>query len=552
MTKKILRSGAALALGALTACGGGGGSTSLAPAPRASTAAAQRTTANFTIAVPRATTTASTTRRPKYISPNTQSVIVTLVSVNGTAVTPPALIATNLTASNPACTITSGALTCTVSAPATAGNDVFSIATYDAPQTSASPTTPVGNLLSTATVPVTVVANQANAPATPLVLGGIVQTFVATFAADPHISGSSTAGFSIVGSQPYTLTLMAKDADGNIIVGSGAPTLPTLTTTSSALAITQVNASTYTFQVKRFSAAPVPVTGTVSGAPTGVGATTIGFNVTTVEELWIGAGSVLGFALTPGAAPTAIPSDTITTGLTFPEGLAFDATGNLWVVDGNSDKITEYVPGTNTIAATISASFAPRGIAFDAHGNLWASNLDAQGTVQEYVPPLNNAPVAATISAGLSNPAGIAFDANGDLWVANQSTGAGVNEYVPPTPGAPIANGALVAATVGGAGAPNAGVSGPEAVAFDQTGNLWVVNVFGAGSITEYTQPANNPQAPNATISSATFGIAFDGMGELWAGPSPVNEFSPINGATPMGAGIALPAATAFSLAISP
>jgi sugar lactone lactonase YvrE len=76
----------------------------------------------------------------------------------------------------------------------------------------------------------------------------------------------------------------------------------------------------------------------------------------------------------------------------------------------------------------------PQGLAFDASGDLFVANL-YNDTVTEYAPPYTGPP-SATISIGLSGPEGLAFDTSGDLFVANRGN---VTEYAPPYTGAPIA-----------------------------------------------------------------------------------------------------------------
>ncbi len=203
----------------LCACSGGG-----SPAPRAPltaapvvmpsstpNATAPNTSARFTITVPNKTTPNGRTRSPKYISSATQSVIITLVSVSGKAYTgTPASIAANLTTSNPNCS--GSPLTCSISAPAVGGSDVFTITAYDAQQASMSPASPAGNALSTATTTVDVTAGQANAVTTPLVLGGIVSKVAVALSPSSVTEGTPASNI--------TVAVNALDADSKIIMGS--------------------------------------------------------------------------------------------------------------------------------------------------------------------------------------------------------------------------------------------------------------------------------------------------------------------------------------------
>jgi hypothetical protein len=153
---------ALLVLFSLAACGAGGGQSAALPSVPAANvpgSGSASTSATFTITVPAAAAPSSMQRTPAYVSPSTASVAITLTTVNGAAYTEsPHTIASNLTTSNPNCT--GAPLTCTVSAPAVAGTDVFTVTTYDQQQTSTAPATPAGNVLSQATLSIAVTANQ--------------------------------------------------------------------------------------------------------------------------------------------------------------------------------------------------------------------------------------------------------------------------------------------------------------------------------------------------------------------------------------------------------
>src|SRR5579863_4337470 len=124
---------------AFSACGGGGSTSRLTPAvPNAPSA--PTTTAHFRIVVP--AQALKVVRSPKYVSASTQSVIITLATVNGKAYASspaaPASIATNLTPASSACSMSGGGLVCNAAASAVAGSDGYTVTTYDAQQTGTS------------------------------------------------------------------------------------------------------------------------------------------------------------------------------------------------------------------------------------------------------------------------------------------------------------------------------------------------------------------------------------------------------------------------------
>ncbi len=111
---------------------------------------------------------------------------------------------------------------------------------------------------------------------------------------------------------------------------------------------------------------------------------------------------------------TGAPIATISSGLTNPAALAFDAPGNLYVSDSSTKKVNVYAaPYTNAPAASVGLSpyAGPLGLALDAAGNLFVDDYN-DSTIFEYAPPFSTSSTPVTIipaSSGLSLPAGIAF-----------------------------------------------------------------------------------------------------------------------------------------------
>ena len=183
------------------------------------------------------------------------------------------------------------------------------------------------------------------------------------------------------------------------------------------------------------------------------------------------------------ASGDARPIATLTLGLDIPDCATFDAAGDLWVVNFNGRSVVEY-----------------------------ASNAFSGG------PQAPERTISSDSSGSLNSPAGCTFDHSGDLWVANDLTNT-VVEYAPGTP----ASGAQVPiATISSDGSDS--LSGPVALAFDPSGDLWVAN-YDNSTVVEYTVSdlASGSQVPAVTISAdasgvlnSPLGIAFDRSGDLW------------------------------------
>jgi sugar lactone lactonase YvrE len=147
-----------------------------------------------------------------------------------------------------------------------------------------------------------------------------------------------------------------------------------------------------------------------------------------------------------GSPTPAVTISAASGSLANPVGIAFDTNGDLWVANTNDSTIVEYTPSqlsatgapapAVTLSATAGSIVGPLMIAFDASGHLWVANGDnGQNTLVAFSASqlaASGSPVpVVTLSANagsLSNPAGLAFDASGDLWVSN-ATGASIVEY---------------------------------------------------------------------------------------------------------------------------
>jgi sugar lactone lactonase YvrE len=152
---------------------------------------------------------------------------------------------------------------------------------------------------------------------------------------------------------------------------------------------------------------------------------------------------------------------TTNSGLTSPHLIAVDASGDLWVTDSGNNRLLEFKPPfANGMAASVvigQADFVsggaattatglsfPTGIAFDSSGNLWIGDTD-NNRVLQFKPPFASGmsaslvlgeadfttSTAATTQSGFSGPFGIAFDSSGNLWVADSGNNRTL-EFTPP------------------------------------------------------------------------------------------------------------------------
>ena len=130
--------------------------------------------------------------------------------------------------------------------------------------------------------------------------------------------------------------------------------------------------------------------------------------------------------------------------LSYPSGLAVDASGNLYIADGNNNRIRRV--DTNGIITTVAgggsggdggaatnASLAyPSGVAFDAFGNLFIADeyserirkVDQNGIITTVAGKIGvrsySGDGGAATNASLAYPSGVAFDASGNLFIADE------------------------------------------------------------------------------------------------------------------------------------
>lgn len=236
-----------------------------------------------------------------------------------------------------------------------------------------------------------------------------------------------------------------------------------------------------------------------------------------------------------------------------PQGVTFDAAGNLWVIDGGTVAAGGTMPpalfeftaaqlnnlGTNNAPmpnVTINSSlFAfPQQAVFDLNGNLWVSDNGASSifvlTPQQLAQTSTNVAPAVSIASNpaFQGPLGIAFDAVGNLYIANNAstTVFKFNKNTLPTRGG---NYTLVpSVTLSDDG--NGSIQAPWALVFDTKGDLWSSNANAPNTIVEFAPNqlvTNGSPTPAVTLNNVAIGmndtlaapngIAFDNLGDLAA-----------------------------------
>ncbi len=230
-------------------------------------------------------------------------------------------------------------------------------------------------------------------------------------------------------------------------------------------------------------------------------------------------------------------------GMAYPNSVAEDNDGNLYVSDSLYNRVLQFKPPfTNGMAASLvigqpdfttdtqntsqNGLNIPWCVAFDSSGNLWVGD-SANYRILQFKPPFANGMNASlvigqpnftsnlpsgpldgglpTSNSGLAGDNQIAFDVSGDLWVTDLWNNR-VLEFEPP-----FANGMAASLVIGqtdfvsyGGATTASGFEGPFDVAFDSAGNLWMADE-GNSRILQFTPPFSTDMSASLVLGQANF-----------------------------------------------
>jgi sugar lactone lactonase YvrE len=333
--------------------------------------------------------------------------------------------------------------------------------------------------------------------------------------------GGVTGSVTISGPSGYSKTLSATTTLTGLTPGSYA--LTSTSVVSAATIVSVLDSGVISTTPVTVSTGDTATTSVVYAQRPGTGALWV-TNVASASVLDAYAASSLSQSGSPS------PSASIGGGFlgTISTGLAFDSHGNAWVAEVQGDSIIEYSAAqlgsaSPTPVATILLPSPGATLAFDASGDLWVviTNDGISSVAVEFSASQVNAlparsdpqPVqVVTIPSPSSggDAFGIAFDASGNMWVAQQTTGQVYR----------FAAGDLAGGTSGAVPTDSLPASHPIGLAFDAAGNLWVAGQTELDGFTAAQLTGPPPLGPiyEDTFSGSTqpLGLAFDNSGNLW------------------------------------
>lgn len=238
-----------------------------------------------------------------------------------------------------------------------------------------------------------------------------------------------------------------------------------------------------------------------------------------------------------------------------PEFVTFDKGGNMLIADASNHRIRKVdlhgivttIAGGDTAGysgdggpATKALLNGPQGLAFDAAGNLYFSELENHvirkitptGTISTYAgigyQSGHSGDGGMATSATLSGPCGITFDQQGNLYIA-EFFGQVIRKVDKAGKISTIAGVSTVGFSGDGGKAINAMLNGPSGVVFDDKGNLFIADAYNnrvrkiapSGIITTIAGTGvSGFSGENGPAISASFrspyGLLFDKAGGLY------------------------------------
>jgi len=573
---------------ALIACGGGGrGVPGVIPGGGSGQATSSRPAVTLRMLIPNATQiTSARTKKPEYVSAAVASIVYAITTQSGTTSLVTGANYTNVTATPTPCTSGSNGLTCSISISASisaSGTYNVTIATYDAAQTATC--TPggtgcAGNLLGLATLPETITVGSATPVAVtlggiPAYLQGISLTGYAIGSGDNQVQNQIT----LFGPSPQTGVAEFLDADQNVIIPPGAPTVTASSSNTGALTVaiatptpgqyaltwTPVKSGAYvqagTYTVTLSLAVPntstvitYPLMITIAHSAVFAGVCGGGSNVQTVYGYLDGN--------TTGGSPDLTIWSNLYSYCNQAPGLATDRNGDLYVADGST--LWEYAdaPGNNPAPIASAGSSqglsVPQSVTVDGDGNVYVGDTTNGLVVFSTPGPSGFGNPVMTFNNGDFGEypiGGVAADNAGNVYAAVQLDGD-LGIYQLPSLQGGLTNGntpnqiALLTPSQYNSGTaiavdvqpspsipPNLWVGGQQSPSYDAA--LW--SFSSAGSLLN--------TYPLASLGSVIEGVAVDGNGVVYAGyagasADEIAQLAP-SGYTP-GAGMPIPSPTPY------
>ena len=218
------------------------------------------------------------------------------------------------------------------------------------------------------------------------------------------------------------------------------------------------------------------------------------------------------------AGSTYVPANPLTilvsAGLSDPEGVAVDGSGNVYFADEGNNAIKEWNATTGTVSTLVSSGLLdPTGVAVDSSGNVYISD-SYHNAIKEW--SATTGTVSTLVSSGLSFPAGVAVDKAGNVYIADLNNNA-IKEWNATT--------GTVSTLV------SSGLYYPYDVAVDGAGNVYIAD-SGHKAIEEWSVTTGTVSTLVSSGLKDPYGMAVDSSGNVYIADTMNNAIKEWNATT--------------------
>jgi streptogramin lyase len=384
--------------------------------------------------------------RPYFVASSTQGVQIVVYAQGST--TPLATTTVGIAPGSTLCQPVTGGRSCTVAAEAPVGNDTFTITTYDAAPSGGSFTG--AKQLGFGTANKTVVKGHANSIG--VTVGGVVAASAVVL---------SWPNTQVINNDTQTVTVSAKDADGNTLVSDGWFDANGNAVT---MAISSGNISPISLVIAPTTATFAAPTATLTYTSSQASPAQIQNGLSTQISAAPSNGTTVGSALLTFVKP-AITEYTNTTNYLY--GIAVGPDNALWYVENGANKIGRITTGgsISEFSTGMTSGAMAQSIASGPDGRLWftesglgkVASITTSGTIAEYLTPSGNT----------DSPYGIVAGPDGNMWFTEDASAhSNIGKFLPSALDGGFPNSILEYAT------PTAN-SNPAQIAVGPDNKLW-------------------------------------------------------------------------------
>ena len=197
----------------------------------------------------------------------------------------------------------------------------------------------------------------------------------------------------------------------------------------------------------------------------------------------------------PAYVPVTNKTTLVSSGLSFPYGMAVDGAGNVYFADYNNNTINKWTAANNTVTTLVSSGLSnPEGIAVDGAGNVYIADY-YNNAVKKWTAADNS--LTTLLSTGISpRPTSVAVDGAGNVYIG-------------------VDSGVVIKWTAASSNVTTlvSGLSAPQGVAVDGAGNLYISSFR---SVYKWTAANNKVTTLVASGLLAPRGVSIDGSGNVY------------------------------------